>query len=138
MEDSEKLRKLCEASTQLDHAGGGKGGDQTQVFVIRMVCFVIALISLVCLLSVIYTIIMNPKLQQHPSSLIGSICVFEGILVWLSFIECVQIGPIYINCYTKAHELLSWTIRPFFHDSFDSVRAFRWIIYFNQVLIDCC
>ena len=103
-----------------------------------MVCFVIAMISLVCLLSVIYTIIMNPKLQQHPSSLIGSICVFEGILVWTSFIECVKIGPIYINCYTKTHELLSLSISPFFRDSFDPVRAFRWIIYFNQVLMDTC
>ena len=127
----ESLKNLCDESTQLEDSSG------SLVFIVRTVCFVIALISLVCLLSVIQTMVMNPKLQQHPSSLIGSICVFEGILVWLSYIECVEIGPIYFNCYSKAHEFLSFTPRPFLQD-FDKVRAFWWIIYFNQVLIKTC
>ncbi len=66
-----------------------------------------AFVSMVASLFVALTIFYNRKLNQHPSPLIGFMCLCEGI----SCFNCVvwAIGPVDFACYFGLHYLYNWT-----------------------------
>lgn len=68
---------------------------------------VLAMLSMTASVFVAWTIFYNPKLRQHPSTLIGYMCICEALssfnaLVW-------AIHPIDFTCYFGLHYLYSYS-----------------------------
>lgn len=93
---------------------------------LRFVFVVIALLSMISLLSVIITIFQNKHLRQHPSTLIAAICTVEAVVAWQSVIETPQISGAYFVCYFGLEGLLSSSL-PFTEvDNDTALRVLTW------------
>lgn len=59
--------------------------NSTKEMLIRGSFFIIAIISIVSLLTISQTIRSNEKLQQHPAKLIYTICLLEACFTWNAY-----------------------------------------------------
>lgn len=67
----------------------------------------IAMISMIATVAVALTIFYNPKLRQHPSSLIGYMCICEALSCFNALVWAVH--PIDYICYFGLHYLYSYS-----------------------------
>lgn len=76
--------------------------DRSNEYVSRLVSVVLAILSMMGLITVALTIFYNKKLRQHPSPLIAYICIVEAINCWSSLLRFLKTSTIicYFNLYT--------------------------------------
>ena len=67
----------------------------------------IAMISMFATVAVALTIFYNPKLRQHPSMLIGYMCICEALSCFNALVWAIH--PIDYICYFGLHYLYSYT-----------------------------
>ena len=67
----------------------------------------VSMLSMVISLSVTVTIFYNKKLSQHPSKLIGYMCLTEGLSCFNAMIRALS--PVDFICYFGLHYIFSWT-----------------------------
>ena len=82
---------------------------QNAANIFRFLSLGIAVLSIVCLLVIIWSIDSNPKLQEHPSRLIFLICLIEGIFCYFAVIESPYVGAGMFTCYFKLYRLTDMT-----------------------------
>lgn len=67
----------------------------------------VSVISMVTSLAVAATIFYNKKLSQHPSKLIGYMCLAEGLSCFNAMIS--SINTVDFICYFGLHYIFSWS-----------------------------
>ena len=65
----------------------------------------LAMVSMVAAVFVAMTIFYNPKLKQHPSSIIGYMCICEALSCFNALVWAIH--PLDFICYFGLHELYS-------------------------------
>ena len=59
----------------------------------------IAVVSWVCLMAIVWTLVNHKKLRQHPAILIAVICLNEAILIQLTYFVSQSVTQMNILCY---------------------------------------
>ena len=74
---------------------------------IKLLLFVIFLVSVSGLMVIAGTIITNKKLQAHPQPMIAVICIVEACMSFNALI--VVLNPMQVICYFSSYRILSRT-----------------------------
>ena len=72
-------------------------GNYSRYFYITLFMILVVL-SIGGLIFVVYSILYNPKLQQHPSNLVAAICVIEAMLTWQTLISAPHLKSAAFLC----------------------------------------
>ena len=75
----------------------------------RLVFFVLVVLSIMGLMFVSQTIFFNKNLQAHPQMLIAYICVSEAAMSYNAFIQVIN--PVLVSCYLGLELLFSYTAK---------------------------
>lgn len=118
--------------------------NQRSDMILRGSLFLVAVVSILSLVTITHTIQTTPKLQQHPATLIWAICLSEAALTWNAFFQMRRMTAAYFMCYFKSFAFLRWSLfgsvslkRAFVVQGFSQAMVFEYL-QFVALLLNMC